>query len=63
MTSARLAPQADVGAETIDEPGVATARMASPKADHIAQEQRKDGRLGHRAGRVSKARPAMRRHE
>ena len=45
MAAATLAAQADVGAEAIDEPGVATARMAASEPDDVAQEQRR-GRAG-----------------
>ena len=42
MTTAGLATQADVGAQAIDQPGVAAARVRPPEAYDVAEEQRKD---------------------
>lgn len=43
MAAAGLAPDADVGAETIDEPRVAPAGVAAPESDEVAEVQRDDG--------------------
>ena len=34
------AAEADVGAEAVDQPGVAAARMAAPEPDDVAEQQR-----------------------
>ena len=58
VPAAVLAAQPDVGAEAIDQPGVAAARVGAAEADDIAEEQREDGLVWHRRVRVSKARVA-----
>ena len=46
-----LAAQSDVGAQTIDEPPIAAARVGPPQTDQIAKKQREDRLCGHeRAG-------------
>ena len=52
VPAAGLAAQPDVGAEPIDEPRVAAARMRPPQADDVAEQQLRTGRSG-TAGRVS----------
>ena len=63
VAAAGLAAQADVGAEAIDQPGVAAARVGASEPDDIAEEQREDGLVWHRRVRVSKARMTVRRDE
>ena len=63
VPAAGLAAQADVGAEAIDQPGVAAARVGATEPDDIAEEQREDGLVWHRRVRVSKARVAVGRDE
>jgi|OpeIllAssembly_1097287.scaffolds.fasta_scaffold2654413_2 hypothetical protein len=37
------APDADVGTEAVDKPPVASARVAAPEADEVAEVQLDDG--------------------
>lgn len=43
MAATGLAPDADVGAEAVDEPRVAPAGVTSPEADEVAEVQLDDG--------------------
>jgi hypothetical protein len=43
VTAARLATEPDVGAEPVDQPGVAPAGVTTPEADKVAQVQLDDG--------------------
>ena len=43
VTAAGPAAQPDVGAETVDEPGVAAAGMGPTEAHDVAEQQRQDG--------------------
>jgi hypothetical protein len=43
VTAARPAPEPDVGAEPVDQPGVAPAGVTAPEADKVAQVQLDDG--------------------
>ncbi len=63
VPAAGLAAEADVGAQAIDEPGVAAARVGASKPDDVAEEQREDGLVWHRRVRVSKARVPVGRDE
>ena len=63
MPAAGLAAQADVGAEPVDQPVAATARVRAAEANDVAEEQLEDGSVWHRRVRVSEAGPAMGRHE
>ena len=63
MAAAALAAQADVGAQAVDQPRVAAARMGAPKPDDVAEEQREDGRSVIGRVRVSKPRVAVDRDE
>ena len=63
VAAAALAAQADVGAEPVDQPGVAAARVGAPEPDDVAEEQREDGSVRHRRVRVSEPRLAVRRDE
>ena len=63
VAAAGLAAQADVGAEAIDQPGVAAARVRASEPDDVAEEQREDGLVRHRRVRVSKARVTVGRDE
>ena len=58
-----LAAQPDVGAEPVDQPGVAAARVRAAQPHDVAEEQREHGSVGHRRVRVSKARVAVGRDE
>ena len=55
MAAAGLAAQADVGAEPIDQPGVAAAGVRTAEADDVAEEQAEDGSVWHRRVRRIKA--------
>ncbi len=43
VAATRLAAEADVGAEPVDQPGVAPAGVATPEADEVAQVHLDDG--------------------
>jgi hypothetical protein len=43
MAATGLAPDADVGAEAVDEPRVAPAGVTAPEADEVAEVQLDDG--------------------
>ena len=43
MAAAGLAPDADVGAEAVDEPRVAPAGVGATEADEVAEVQLDDG--------------------
>ena len=51
---ARLAAEPDIGAEAIDQPGVAAAGMRPTEADDVAEQQVQHGSVRH-GGRVSEA--------
>jgi hypothetical protein len=48
VAAACLAAEPDVGAEAVDQPRVAAARLGSAEAQDVAQEQL-DGSAGHRS--------------
>jgi hypothetical protein len=48
VPAARLAPDPDVGAETVHEPRAAAARVGAAEVDDIAQEKLEHGVAGHR---------------
>lgn len=50
MTAAQLTAQPDIGTQAVNQPAVAPARMAAPKAKDIAEKQLEDGGVWHRAG-------------
>ena len=50
MAAAALAAQADVRAETVDQPRVAAARMGAPEPDDVAEEQLEGLRIGASGG-------------